>query len=67
MGGNTTLYKCDEHVIDNWNAALRTLGVGGIAEDGLDAGLGSFNSDHDVSDSSAAVGFRTVSRSVSFS
>lgn len=66
MGGNTTLYKCDEHVVDNWNAALRTLDVGGIAENGADAGLGSFNSDRDVSDSSAAVGFRTVSRSVSF-
>ena len=67
MGGNTTLYKCDEHVVGNGNTTLRTLGVGGTAEYGSGAGLGGFNSDRGVSDSSATVGFRTVSRSVSFS
>ena len=67
MGGNTTLYKCDKHVVDNGADALRTLGVGGFAELGAEAGLGSFDSGYDVSDSSAVVGFRTVSSFLSFS
>lgn len=57
-GGNTTQYKCDYH----WtNAAtgLRTLVLGGYADDGGGAGLGYFNSYGGVGDADAAVGFRS--------
>lgn len=67
MGGNTTTYKCDYHWTGAKNATLRALIVGGSAYYGAYAGLGCFNSNYAVSDSWAHVGFRSVSRFVSFS
>lgn len=67
MGGNTTTYKCDYHWTGAKNATLRALLVGGCADTGSDAGLGYFGSYHAVSRSWTIVGFRSVSRFVSFS
>lgn len=67
MGGNTTQYKCDYHWTGSKNTTLRTLVVGGYAPLGAFAGLGGFNSDYGVSGSWGDVGFRSVSRFVSFS
>lgn len=67
MGGNTTTYKCDYHWTGAKNATLRALIVGGGANDGSYAGLGYFYSYAAVSDSGATVGFRSVSRFLSFS
>lgn len=67
MGGNTTTYKCDYHWTGVKNATLRALFVGGGADHGANAGLGRFDSIHAVSASWATVGFRSVSRFVSFS
>lgn len=66
MGGNTTQYKCDYHWTGGKNATLRTPLVGGYASHGTLAGLGDFNSDGGVSYSDAYVGFRSVSRFLSF-
>lgn len=65
-GGNTTQYKCDYHWT-NIATGLRTLLMGGRADDGAGAGLGSFSSGGGVATSSANVGFRSVSRFMSFS
>ena len=67
MGGNTTTYKCDYHWTGAKNTTLRALVVGGYAHYGAYAGLGRFNSSYAVSDSWTYVGFRSVSRFVSFS
>lgn len=67
MGGNTTQYKCDYHWTGSKNTTLRTLIVGGRADSGADAGLGCFYSHGAVSYSWFTVGFRSVSRFVSFS
>ena len=67
MGGNTTKYICDYHWTGGKNKTLRTLLVGGSAEHGADAGLGSFNSNNGVSDAWTTIGFRSVSGFVSFS
>ena len=67
MGGNTTQYKCDYHWTGSKNTTLRTLIVGGGASDGAYAGLGYFDSEGAVSDSVDLVGFRSVSRFLSFS
>ena len=67
MGGNTTQYKCDYHWTGSKNATLRTLVVGGNAPDGAYAGLGYFYSAGGVSYSWNNVGFRSVSRFLSFS
>lgn len=67
MGGNTTTYKCDYHWVDSKNTALRTLLVGSYALPGAGAGLGHFSSTARVSSSWTDVGFRSVSRFVSFS
>lgn len=67
MGGNTTTYKCDYHWTGAKNATLRALIVGGCADSGAGAGLGGFYSNVAVSYSWTSVGFRSVSRFVSFS
>ena len=67
MGGNTTTYKCDYHWTGAKNNTLRALVVGGSADNGAYAGLGGFNSAGAVSYSWATVGFRSVSRFLSFS
>lgn len=66
MGGNTTQYKCDYHWTGGKNATLRALFVGGDASAGTFAGLGYFDSGGGVSGSDARIGFRSVSRFVSF-
>lgn len=63
MGGNTTQYKCDYHWTGSKNT---TLIVGGLAHHGTYAGLGAFCSYYGVSVSDTYVGFRSVSRFVSF-
>ena len=65
-GGGTTTYKCDYHYGDAATSGLRTLLVGGGAVYGANAGLGYFYSNGGVSYSSARIGFRSVSRFMSF-
>ena len=67
MGGNTTQYICDYHWAGSKDKTLRTLFVGGGANDGATAGLGGFDSSYDVSNAWASFGFRSVSGFVSFS
>lgn len=59
VGGSSTTYKCNYHYVGGINTTLRTLLVGGRANDGGYAGLGSFDSIISVSYSNANVGFRT--------
>ena len=66
MGGNTTQYKCDQHLTGGKNKTLRTLFVGGIAYYTANAGLGHFYSVYSVSERSMAIGFRSVSQLVPF-
>lgn len=66
-GASTTQYKCDYHWRDSNTSGLRTLIVGGCANDGGNAGLGYFYSRYGVSRSYSHVGFRSVSSFVSFS
>lgn len=61
MGGNTTQYKCDYHWTGGKNTALRTLLLGGRADNGALAGLGAFDSGSGVAYSYATVSFRSVS------
>ena len=67
MGGDTTKYICDYHWTGGRDKNLRTLLVGGRADSGANAGLGSFDSAHGVSGAWANVGFRSVSGFLSFS
>lgn len=67
IGGNATTYKCDYHQVDSKNTILRVLIVGGGAQYGTGAGLGRFSSGREVSYSCTYVGFRSVSRFMSFS
>ena len=66
MGGNSTEGKCDYHYGGSKDASLGTLRVGGGANDGAAAGLGTFRSRDGVSSSSTDIGFRSVSGFVSF-
>lgn len=63
--GNATTYKCGYHWTTSGGPHM--LRVGGSAADGTLAGLGYFSSINGVSNSHTNIGFRTVSRSVSFS
>ena len=67
MGGNITQYICDYHWTGSKDKTLRKLLVGGGANDDAGAGLGRFDSADGVSDSWAAIGFRSVSGFLSFS
>ena len=67
IGGDTTKYICDYHWTGDIDKTLRTLIVGGGANDGASAGLGGFGSNGGVSAAWASVGFRSVSGFVSFS
>lgn len=67
VGGNTTKYKCDYHQTGVKDTSLRTLLVGGGANNGTNAGLSRFTSVNGVSDSNTIVGFRSVSAFMSFS
>lgn len=65
VGGSATTYMCDYHYCNASSTALRTLIVGGRANDGGgSAGLGCFFSTNGVSDAAAAVGFRTLNKVV---
>lgn len=61
VGGDTTKYKCDSHWTASEDTSLRTLFVGGSADNSASAGLGHFYSILGVSSSDAHVGFRSVS------
>ena len=67
MGGDTTKYICDYHWTGGKDKTLRTLFVGGNANNGANAGLGYFYSDGSVSCAWAYFGFRSVSGFMSFS
>lgn len=62
--GSTTTYICDYHYCNASSASteLRTLRVGGVANDGGFAGLGYFYSGTGVGAASSYVGFRTLNR-----
>lgn len=62
VGGSTTTYICDYHYCNASSTALRTLLVGGYANHGSNAGLGSFSSYYGVGFASSDVGFRTLNR-----
>lgn len=62
VGGSATTYMCDYHWCNAASTSLRTLLVGSRADNGSDAGLGSFYSHYGVGLVSPAVGFRTLNR-----
>lgn len=61
-GASATTYMCDYHSCNATSTALRTLLVGGGANNGGDAGLGFFFSYDDVGSAASFVGFRTLNR-----
>lgn len=61
VGGSATTYMCDYHWCNTASTSLRTLIVGGDADDGS-AGLGNFNSHYGVGTVNSHVGFRTLNR-----
>lgn len=64
VGGSATTYMCDYHYCNASSTALRTLFVGGSANDGGSAGLGCFYSHYGVGGANATVGFRTLNKVV---
>lgn len=64
VGGSATTYMCDYHYCNASSTALRTLFVGGRANNGGVAGLGFFYSAYGVSYASSYVGFRTLNKVV---
>ena len=62
VGGSATTYMCDYHWCNAASTSLRTLLVGGNADDGGKAGLGGFNSGTGVGTVYSDVGFRTLNR-----
>ena len=60
--GSESTYKCDYHQCNADSIENRTLRVGGGADYGGAAGLGSFLSDNGVGDANATVGFRSLVR-----
>ena len=63
VGGSNTTYMCDYHYCNASSTALRTLIVGGSANDGGSAGLGFFSS-NGVGYANSDVGFRTLNKVV---
>lgn len=61
VGGSATTYMCDYHWTGDKNTTLRTVLVGGRADNGAHAGLGSLTSYDSVSLSYTNIGFRSVS------
>lgn len=61
-GASATTYICDYHSCNATSTELRTLRVGGSANDGGSAGLGSFVSSIGVGGARSHVGFRTIIR-----
>lgn len=64
VGGSNTTYMCDYHYCNASSTALRTLFVGGDADNGSTAGLGCFASDIGVGTARTSVGFRTLNKVV---
>lgn len=64
VGGSATTYMCDYHYCNASSTALRTLLVGGDADDGGSAGLGYFFSYTGVGNAVTSVGFRTLNKVV---
>lgn len=62
VGGSATTYICDYHYCNASSTALRTLLVGGCADNGGFAGLGYFLSGIGVGVAYSFVGFRTLNR-----
>lgn len=62
VDGSATTYMCDYHWCNAASTSLRTLVVGGNANNGGGAGLGSFNSGYGVGFVYSTVGFRTLNR-----
>lgn len=62
VGGSATTYICDYHWCNTASTSLRTLFVGGRADDGGSAGLGYFSSGAGVGTVASDVGFRTLNR-----
>lgn len=62
VDGSATTYMCDYHWCNAASTSLRTLVVGGNANNGGGAGLGSFNSGYGVGFAYSTVGFRTLNR-----
>ena len=62
VGGSATTYMCDYHWCNTASTSLRTLIVGGRADNGGGAGLGYFYSSNGVGSVSSTVGFRTLNR-----
>lgn len=60
--GSESTYKCDYHRCNADSIEKRTLLVGGSADGGGMAGLGSFTSHHGVGHAAAFVGFRSLVR-----
>lgn len=61
-GASATTYICDYHSCNATSTELRTLRVGGDADYGSNAGLGSFYSYNGVGYAASLVGFRTLNR-----
>lgn len=61
-GASATTYICDYHFCNADSTELRTLLVGGHANNGSVAGLGYFDSYGDVDSANSNVGFRTLNR-----
>lgn len=64
VGGSATTYMCDYHYCNASSTALRTLLVGGRANNGSAAGLGYFYSANGVGSAYTNVGFRTLNKVV---
>lgn len=62
VGGSATTYMCDYHWCNAASTSLRTLIVGGNANNGGYAGLGGFYSGNGVGYVGSTVGFRTLNR-----
>lgn len=62
VGGSATTYMCDYHWCNAASTSLRTFLVGGRANSGGGAGLGSFYSGNGVGFVGSTVGFRTLNR-----
>lgn len=62
IAGSESTYKCDYHWCNTDSIENRTLLVGGSADDGGLAGLGSFHSHYGVGYAYSRVGFRSLVR-----
>lgn len=60
--GSESTYKCDNHWCNADSVEKRVLVVGGCADIGSEAGLGSFDSNVGVGYAAATVGFRSLVR-----